>query len=183
MPPFRAMLSCLALSCVAAGAFAEPLRPAAGDRVARHSAAVASEIQDAIANDGSDAAENLRRFVDTDDSFRIYHRDNQLLVAMSTRRNVPLADRLSGERQAAALARDVIQTKFSHLLESEDGFLGLDANAVRVVFIEPDALDCCPGRRPGNVVRGTEWQAPMPFGSNGLWSNGWATPQPCTGCQ
>ena len=86
-------------------------------------------------------------------------------------------------QSAAEIARNVLQQRFSHLLESEDGFLGLDQGEVRVVFMEPDAFTDCPGRRSGNVVRGTGWQSPVPIGNQGLWSNGWATPQPCTGCQ
>jgi len=170
-------------SCLTASAVAAPLRPAAGDRVVANATAVAAELQDTIADDPSAAAENLRRFVDTDDAFRIYHRDHQLLIAMSTRRNIFLSDRVAGERQAAALARVVLQQKFAPLLDSDAGFRGLDPDAVRVVFIEPDAFDSCPGRRGTNVVRGTGWQQPVPFGAVGLWSNGWATPQPCTGCQ
>lgn len=159
------------------------LRPDAGDRVARNAAIVASEIQDAVANETSDAASDLRRFVDTDDSFRVYHRDHQVLIAMSTRKNISFADKRIGEREAAELARNVLQQKFSHLLESEDGFQGLAADAVRVVLIEPDAFDDCPGRRPTRSGGGSAWQSPMPFAGNGLWSNGWATPTPCTGCQ
>jgi len=166
-----------------APAMAAPLSPAAGDRVVQSASMVASGIQDAIASDETAAAENLRRFVDTEDAFRLYHRDNQLLVAITTRRSVPLADRTIGEQQAAEIARNVLQQRFSHLLESEDGFLGLDRGEVRVVFVEPDAFTDCPGRRSGNVVRGTGWQSPVSVGNQGLWSNGWATPQPCTGCQ
>ena len=179
--PFHAVA--VFAASVAASAMAAPLSPAAGDRVVQSAAMVASGIQDAIASDETAAAENLRRFVDTEDAFRLYHRDNQLLVAITTRRSVPLADRKIGEQQAAEIARNVLQQRFSHLLESEDGFLGLDRGEVRVVFMEPDAFTDCPGRRSGNVVRGTGWQSPVPIGNQGLWSNGWATPQPCTGCQ
>jgi len=178
------VLSASLLACPFASSWAAGLRPEAGDRVARNAAVVASEIQDVILNDPSDAAADLRRFVDTDDAFRVYHRDHQVLVAMSTRRNISLADKRIGEREAAELTRDVLQQKFSHLLESEEeGFQGLAADAVRVVFIEPDAFDSCPGRRPSRSGLGGDWQSPMPFAGDGLWSNGWATPTPCTGCQ
>ena len=164
-------------------ASAGPLSPAAGDRVAQNASFVASEIQDAIADGETDAAENLRRFIDTDDAFRVYHRDHQVLVAMTTRRNLFVGDKRAGERQAAEMVRAVLQEKFTHLLETEDGFLGLDPNAVRVVFVEPDAFEDCPGRRPSRVGGTTPGQAPVPFAGNGLWSNGWATPAPCTNCQ
>jgi hypothetical protein len=173
----------LLLACAAAPAAADPLRPVAGDRVVENATSVSAELQAAIATGSSVAAENLRRFVDTDDAFRIYHRDHQLLIAMTARRNIFLSDRIAGERQAAALARTVLQERFPQLFASAAGFRGLDADTVRVVFIEPDAFDSCPGRRGPNVVRGTGWQQPVPFGSMGLWSNGWATPQPCTGCR
>jgi hypothetical protein len=173
------LLACHSFPCSAAG-----LLPEAGDRVARSAAMVAAEIQDAIVNDTSDAAADLRRFVDTDDAFRVYHRDHQVLVAMSTKRNISFADKRIGEQEAAELTRNVLQQKFSHLLESEEtGFEGLAADSVRVVFIEPDAFDSCPGRRPSHGGGGSNWQAPIPFAGNGLWSSGWATPTPCTGCQ
>ena len=158
---FLMVFTAVAISSIAAtmrSASAAPLSPAAGDRVARNASYVASEIQDAITEGETDAAENLRRDIDTSDAFRIYHRDHQVLVAMTARRNLFVGDKRSGERQAAEIARAVLQQKFSHLLETEDGFLGLDPNAVRVVFIEPDAFE------------------------DGLWSNGWATPAPCTNC-
>ena len=182
---FLMVFTAVAISSIAAtmrSASAAPLSPAAGDRVARNASYVASEIQDAITEGETDAAENLRRDIDTSDAFRIYHRDHQVLVAMTARRNLFVGDKRSGERQAAEIARAVLQQKFSHLLESEDGFLGLDPNAVRVVFIEPDAFDDCPGRRPSRVGGTTPGQAPVPFAGNGLWSNGWATPAPCTNC-
>ena len=171
-------------SLAAIAASAGPLRPAAGDCVAENAAVIASEIQQSIANDANDVAENLRRFVDTDDAFRVYHRDHQVLIAVSTRRNLSIIDKRIGERETAEIARGVLLQKFRHLFASEQGLEILDATAVRVVFIEPDALDDCPGRRTsrGGGGGGT-WQPPMPFSSNGLWSNGWATPAPCTGCR
>lgn len=174
----------LAAACIAAASphtFAAPLSPAAGDRVAGNASFVAAEIQDAIADGDTDVTENLRRVVDGDDGFRIYHRDRQVLVAMTTRRNLFVGDKRAGERQAAELVRDVLQAKFSHLLETEDGFQGLDASAVRVVFVEPDAFEDCPGRRPSRIAGGAG-QAPVPFAGGGLWSSGWATPAPCTHC-
>ena len=160
---------------------AAALNPTAGDRLARNASFVAAEISDAIADGETDVAENLRRIVDSDDDFRVYHRDHQLLVAMTTRRNLYVGDKRAGERQAAELVRNVLQAKFSHLLETEDGFLGLDPSAVRVVFVEPDAFEDCPGRRSSRIG-GASSPAPVPFGSNGLWSGGWATPAPCTSC-
>jgi len=167
---------------VASPAHAAPLSPAAGDRVASQAAVVASEIHDAIAEGETDATENLRRLVDTDDAPRIYHRDHQVLVAMTTRRNLFVGDKRAGERQAAELVRDVLQAKFSHLLETENGFQGLDASAVRVVFVEPDAFDACPGRRPSRRGGMPAGQTPVSFGGSHLWANGWATPAPCTTC-
>jgi hypothetical protein len=162
---------------------AAPLSPAAGDRVAGNASFVAAEIQDSIADGETDAAENLRRVIDTNDAVRIYHRDHQVLVAMTTKRNLFVGDKRAGERQAAEIVRGVLQEKFTHLLETEDGFQGLDAAAVRVVFVEPDAFENCPGRRPSRAGDIGSGQTPVPFGSTGLWSNGWATPAPCTNCQ
>jgi len=165
-----------------ATADAAPLSPAAGDRVASQAAFVASEIYDAIAEGETDATENLRRLVGTDNAFRVYHRDHQVLVAMTARRNLFVGDKRTGERQAAELVRDVLQAKFSHLLETENGFQGLDASAVRVVFVEPDAFDDCPGRRPSRIGGMPADQIPIPFGGSHLWSSGCATPAPCASC-
>jgi hypothetical protein len=162
---------------------AAALSPAAGDRVARNATIVASEIQDAIADGETDAAENLRRVLATDDAFRVYHRDGQVLIAMTTRRNLFVGDKRSGEQQAAEIARAVLQEKFTHLLETEYGFQGLDPNVVRVVFIEPDAFADCPGRRSNRLGGTGSGQTPVPFGATGLWSNGWSTPTACTACQ
>ncbi len=162
---------------------AASLSPTAGDRVARNAAIVASEIQDAIADGETDAAENLRRVIDTNDAFRVYHRDGQVLVAMTTRRNLFVGDKRTGEQQAAEIAREVLQARFTHLLETDYGFQGLDPNAVRVVFIEPDAFADCPGRRSSRLGGNGSGQTPVPFGATGLWSNGWASPAPCTNCQ
>jgi hypothetical protein len=184
----RSCLVLLAAITVASGtttmprAVAAPLSPSAGDRVARNASFVAAEVQDAIADGETDAAENLRRVIDTSDAVRIYHRDHQVLVAMNTKRNLFVGDKRTGERQAAEIVRAVLQEKFTHLLETEDGFQGLDAAAVRVVFVEPDAFESCPGRRPSRIGEIGSGQTPVPFGSTGLWSNGWATPAPCTNC-
>ncbi|MEI6637694.1 MAG: hypothetical protein WCO99_14090, partial [Planctomycetota bacterium] len=62
--PFHAVA--VFAASVAASAMAAPLSPAAGDRVVQSAAMVASGIQDAIASDETAAAENLRRFVDTE---------------------------------------------------------------------------------------------------------------------
>jgi len=182
--PILAIAAAFLVSAAAASKpvlHAAPLSPAAGARVSSSAAIVASGIQDAIADGESEAAENLRSVIDTNHAFRVYHRDRQVLVAMTTKKNLFVGDKRTGERQAAAIARDVLQQRFSHLLESEDGFQGLDQNAVRVVFIEPDAFEDCPGRRPSRVVGAG--QAPVPFAGHGLWSNGWATPTACSGCQ
>ena len=177
-----AAITVASASATAPRAGAAPLSPAAGERVARNASFVASEIQDTIADGETDAADNLRRVIDTNDAVRIYHRDHQVLVAMTTKRNLFVGDKRAGERQAAEIVRAVLQEKFTHLLETEDGFQGLDPAAVRVVFVEPDAFESCPGRRPSRVGDIGSGQTPVPFGSTGLWSNGWATPAPCTNC-
>lgn len=182
--PWVATLTLFVVSSATFGGrpgLAAPLAGAAGDRVVANAAIVASEIQEAIVEGESDAAAELRRVVDTDDSFRLYHRDRQILVAMNARRNLFVADKVATERQAAEVARGVLQAKFSHLLETQDGFLGLDPSAVRVVLVEPDAYDGCPGRRSARAV--TMGSAtPVGFADAGLWSAGWATPAPCTNC-
>ena len=147
------------------------------------SSVVTSEVQEAIAEGRSDAAKTLRDVIDTNDAFRIYHRDHQVLMAMTTRKNLFVGQKRAGERLAGELVRDVLQAKFSHLLATDNGFEGLDRTAMRVVFIEPDAFEDCPGRRSTRLGGGTGASAPVAFGGSGLWSNGWATPAPCTNCR
>jgi hypothetical protein len=182
-PRTFAAIGLLCWAAAASPSQAAPLSPAAGDRVARQSNFVASEVQEAIAEGRSDAAETLRDVIDTNDAFRVYHRDHQVLVAMTTRKNLFVGQKRAGERLAGELVRDVLQAKFSHLLETDDGFQGLDPTAVRVVFIEPDAFEDCPGRRSTRLGGGTGSSTPIAFGNAGLWSNGWATPAPCTNCR
>lgn len=177
----RALVLALAVVCTS-HASAAPLSSIAGDRVVANSAIVASEIEGAIADGETDAAAELRHVIDMNDSFRIYHRDRQILVAMNTRRNLVVGDKLAFERQAAEIARGVLQERFTHLLEGHDGFQGLDPSGVRVVFIEPDAYDGCPGRRSAGGPAGVS-AAPVGFATGGLWSSGWATPAPCTNCR
>jgi hypothetical protein len=185
MPSPRALaVAAVLVACVPAARAAEPLRPVAGDRVAQNSAVVAAALQQAIADGETRQAEDLRTFVDVDNAPRVYHRDNQLLFAFSTRKNLSLREKTVGEREAAQLALMTLEQNFRHLLTSVDGFRGLDPASVRVVFVEPDAYEPCAGRRSSRSgwASGAGVGGPMPFAAAGLWANGWATSAPCTNC-
>lgn len=187
MPSPRALaLAAVLVACVPAVRAAEPLRPVAGDRVAKNAAVVAAAVQQAIADGETRQAEDLRTFLDVDDAPRVYHRDNQLLFAFTTRENLSLREKTVGEREAAQVALATLEQNFRQLLTSADGFRGLDPASVRVVFVEPDAYEPCAGRRSsrscGTGAAGIG--GPVPFAAAGLWANGWATPAPCTnGCR
>lgn len=126
---------------------AEPLRPTAADRVVASTATVTAQARRAIDDDTSFEGESLATVIDEQAAWRIYHRDHQLLFAIPVRRNLSPREKSEGERRAAETVRIALQQGFEHLFETEQGFQGLDATAVRVVLIEPDAHDPCPGRR------------------------------------
>jgi hypothetical protein len=182
---FVVLLATCPFATAAAG---EPLAPAAGDRVVDNAASVAAALQQALSDESTPQAERLRTFVDTGDGIRIYHRDGRLLFAISTRRNLTASEKWNGERDAAIIARAVLQREFSTL--DSDGFHGLDSGAVRVVFIEPDA-HAPYGRDPstfatrGGHCRGGyfgDGATPMPFAPAGYWAGGSSTQAPCVGC-
>jgi len=158
MPALRpAALAALliALSAAPATATAAPVTPAAGDRVVANAAIIGSEFQQLLEEPAASDVVNFRGFIDPTSGVRVYHRDDGLLFAISTKRNLTLRERAYGEREAADVARKLLQEKFGHLFQSEAGFTGLDADAVRVVFVEPDATS--PYIRGGAVVGAGSW--------------------------
>ena len=172
----------LALSCVMAPAAAEPLRPSAARRVVTNAAVVANELQQVVAADSSRAGEELQALVDTNTNWRIYYRDRQLLFAIPVRKNLLGDEKSSGEREAAELARVTLQQKFNQMLALDDASAGLDRDAVRVVFIEPEVEQ--PYVRGGSRSRWNQgiYGAPLPFAPAGAWS-GWAVPTGGCGCR
>lgn len=190
--PLSLILSIIVVAGAMAHANAQPLWPAAGDRVVADSAIVGSEFERELEESPEAQARNFRSFVDVGSGVRIYHRDGGLLFAVTTRRNLSLREKIEGERVAAGLAHAMLQQKFSHLLGSHDGFKGLDARAVRVVFVEPDAFS--PYVRPGSATCGRGCQGggsnavggnggPMAFAPSGFWAGGSTSWTACTGCR
>jgi hypothetical protein len=154
MPSLRPVALALLL-VAAAPAFAAPLTPAAGDRVVANAAIIGSEFQQRLEEPSAGDLVNFPGFIDLMSGVRVYHRDDGLLFAVSTKRNLTLRERVYGEREAADIARKLLQEKFSHLFQTAAGFRGLDADAVRVVFVEPDATS--PYIRGGAVVGAGFW--------------------------
>jgi hypothetical protein len=178
---YRPLPLLLALACMAAPAHAEPLRPSAGQRVVANAAVVANELQQVMAADSSRKGEELKALVDTGTNWRIYYRDRQLLFAIPVRKNLLGSEKASGEREAAELARATLQQKFSQMLALDDASAGLDRDAVRVVFIEPDIdQPYTRGVGSGRVGQGLAG-VPLPIAPAGAWS-GWAAPASGCGC-
>jgi hypothetical protein len=156
MSAFRTVvLTAVLIALAAAPSTAAPVTPAAGDRVVANAAIIGSEFQQRLEEASTSDLVNFPGFIDPTSGVRIYHRDDGLLFAISTKRNLTLRERMYGEREAAEVARKLLQEKFSHLFQTEAGFTGLDADAVRVVFVEPDATS--PYIRGGSVVGQGSW--------------------------
>jgi len=196
----RLLALLLALSHITVVAAAAPLAPAAGGNVVQQGALVSAELQRALEEDDAPQVVTLRSFVDAAAGIRVYLRDGQLLFAISTTRNITAAEKWNGERTAASLARQVLKEEFA-ALDADGGFQNLDARAVRVVLIEPEAfaplLGAWPYRNGGlNGAMGTtgggscgggrffgDGKTPIPFAPAGYWAGGAATPAPCVGCR
>jgi hypothetical protein len=151
----RHALPALILASACSITAAAPLTPAAGDRIVANSAIIGSEFQRLLEEPSATQTVNYPGFIDETAGVRIYHRDDGLLFAISTKRNLTLREKAWGERQAQEIALKMLQEKFSHLIATEDGFKGLDAEAVRVIFVEPDAT--APYIRGGSVVGQGSW--------------------------
>lgn len=185
---------------ITAVAAAAPLAPAAGAHVVQQGSLVAAELQRALEEDTSPQVVTLRSFLDTAGGIRVYLRDGQLLFAISTTRTLTAAEKWNGERTAASLAGQVLKKDFA-ALDAVEGFQNLDARAVRVVLIEPEALAPVLGAWPyrsGGLhgAMGTtggrsciggrffgDGKTPIPFAPAGYWAGGTATPAPCVGCR
>lgn len=199
LPP-RLLALLLALCHITAVAVAAPLAPVAGAHVVQQGSLVAAELQRALEEDETPQVVTLRSFVDTAGGIRIYLRDGQLLFAISTTRTLTAAEKWNGERTAASLARQVLQKEFA-ALDANEGFQNMDARAVRVVLIEPEALAPVLGAWPyrsgglhgamGTTGGGScgggrffgDGKTPIPFAPAGYWAGGSATPAPCVGCR
>ncbi len=151
----RHALPALLLASACSITIAAPLTPAAGDRIVANSAVIGSEFQRLLEEPSSTETVNYPGFIDETSGVRIYHRDDGLLFAISTKRNLTLREKAWGEREAKEIALRMLQEKFSHLIATAEGFKGLDAEAVRVIFVEPDAT--APYIRGGSVVGQGSW--------------------------
>jgi len=174
----RHALPALLLASACSITVAAPLTPAAGDRIVANSAVIGSEFQRLLEEPSSTETVNYPGFIDETSGVRIYHRDDGLLFAISTKRNLTLREKAWGEREAKEIALRMLQEKFSHLIATAEGFKGLDAEAVRVIFVEPDAT--APYIRGGSVVgQGSWYGAPSRYnaGPRGGFGSG-----ACGGC-
>jgi hypothetical protein len=184
MPSLRpsALTGALAVALFAvsiAPAHAAAVTPAAGDRVVANAAIIGSEFQQLLEEPATSDLVNFPGFIDPTSGVRVYHRDDGLLFAVSTKRNLTLRERAYGEREAAEVARKLLQEKFGHLFQTEAGFTGLDADAVRVVFVEPDATS--PYIRGGSVVGQGSWYG-APSRYNAGMGSGFGGAGACGSC-
>lgn len=128
------------LCALAATARAEALRPSAAQLVETSAGEVTAGLRDVIASTTTAQGERLRGLmVDDPSRWGIRYRDGYLLFSIPVRKNLTLREKQEGEREAKDLALVTLGQKFSRLLQLEDASQGLDADAVRVILIEPDA--------------------------------------------
>ena len=193
-----AVFFALAASCiVSSSAVAEPMTPIVADWAVANAGEINERMRKRIKEYLTDGGE-LSRLADLDASdVRLYHRDNQLLMAISVKRNLTYGVKAQGEKTAARLALGVLQQINTIPINDK-----LDEDAVRVVFIEPTAQDpyssggpCgtrgCGGstgqwhRGVGSCdAQGPAFGAsPIPFAAAGHWSAGWASGSASCGCQ
>jgi|GEM_PF-2075589 len=160
-----------------------PVSPAAAERLLNRGEEVNSEFRQLVERAGTDGSENLSALTDTaSPDWRLYYRDRQLLFAVPTRRNLTAVEKVAGEQEAAKLAAVLLQQRFNQLLQLGTN-VGLEPESVRVVFIEPAALETAAGGWGwgggrsgfGGCDQGTFGRhggfagAPLPLAPAGFW--------------
>lgn len=134
------ILPCLIL-LVCPTARGEALRPSVARRVEENAPAITAELRDVIASTATLQGERLQGIVSADAAaWGIRYRDGHLLFSIHVNKNLTLREKRDGEIEARNLALVTLGQKFNRLLDLEDASQGLDPDAVRVIFIEPDAL-------------------------------------------
>ncbi len=160
-----------------------PVSPAAAERLLERSVEVTSAFQKFIERHGDSGSENLTALADTGSpDWRLYYRDQQMLFAVPSRRNLTAAQKKVGEQEAAELAAEMLEQDFKRQLNLEGATL--EPDSVRVVFIEPAAHQIAAGAWGGS---GTGFGssgyggcaaagfhagfagAPLPFAPAGFW--------------
>jgi len=172
----RLLLAGVAAAPLSAASAADvPVSPAMAERLLDRSGEVAAGFREIVETNGDSGSQNLATLADTGSpDWRLYFRDRQLMFAMPTRRNVTALEKKVGEKEARDLAAVLLQQQFSRLLDL-DPSAALDADSVRVVFIEPDA------RRLHSDFIGYPGP-PLPMAAAGYWSAGWGGQGAC-GCR
>lgn len=119
---------------------AEPLKPTAARKVEQNAPAVTTELRDVIGKNDSPEGFELQQIVAASSRpWGIRYRDGYLLFSIPVNRSLNLREKKSGEAEAKALALVTLTQKFNPLLELKNNSQGLDEDAIRVIFIEPDA--------------------------------------------
>jgi hypothetical protein len=164
----------------ATAANAEALKPSAAEAIEQNKAFVTSALHEVIASSETAEGELLEGLVEEDVAgWGIRYRDGHLLFSIPVRRNLTLLQKKAGESEAKNLALVTLAQKFNRLLKLDDASRGLDPSAVRVIFLEPDALRPCPPRSTSQGFGGHGWQA----GHAGFVNAPiWAGPPSC-GCR
>lgn len=176
------LAACALLAACPAIGFAVdvPVTTAAAERLLDHAADVTAEFRQLIDRTGAAGRHNVATLADTSaPAWRLYYRDRQLLFAVPSRRNLTAAEKKIGEADAAKLAAGMLQQQFQRYLQLESG-TGLEQESVRVVFIEPAALEIAAGGwsgarpGPGGCGQGAGMHGgfagvPLPFATAGFW--------------
>lgn len=168
----RYSILCGLLLAAAIPARGEPITPAIADWALQNAADITARLRTKLAEYDEDDGE-IKRLVDTNaPGWNIYHRDRQLLIAIPVKKNVLFATKKTGETNAAALARSIIQQINTIPLEADNDTARLDEDTVRVVFIEPALTDFRPGGSPYSTGTGATWAGfgtPVGYAPSGFY--------------
>lgn len=158
----RPLFACVVALAIAGPGRAEPITPAIAEWALQNQADIAARLRTNMATYEEDNGE-LKGLVDVSaPGWNIYSRDGQLLIAIPVRRNLLFITKKNGEKNAATLARSVIQQINTIPLQSEGETARLDDDAVRVVFIEPAVADIRSGAFYAPTGRAATWSGFQP---------------------
>ena len=168
----RSAILCALLLAAATPVRGEPITPAIADWALQNAADITSRLRAKLAEYDEDGGE-LKGLVDVNaPGWNIYNRDRHLLIAIPVKKNLLFASKKTGETNAAALARSIVQQINTIPLQADNETARLDDNAVRVVFIEPAVADIRSGSFSASSATTAAWagfQPPLGYAPSGFY--------------